>query len=196
MAATRKKVPAGAIRSFRNAGQFRRWLLREHERAPALLLRIYKKTSGTATISYAEALDEALCFGWIDGIKLAHDEVSWLQRFTPRRPRSGWSKINTRHAERLIAAGAMHPAGRAQVEAAKADGRWRSAYDSQATATPPPEFLAALARNRKAAAFYATLNRSNLYAIANRLNTARRPETLERRQRDIIAMLARGEKLH
>jgi uncharacterized protein YdeI (YjbR/CyaY-like superfamily) len=196
VAAKKKAAPADTIRSFRDAAQFRRWLGREHTRVPALLLRIYKKTSGVATITYAEALDEALCFGWIDGIKLAHDELSWLQRFTPRRPRSGWSKINTRHAERLIAAGAMRPAGQAAVDAAKADGRWHSAYDSQATAMPPPEFLVALARNRKAAAFYRTLNKSNLYAIAYRLHTAKRPETRDKRQRDIIAMLERGEKLH
>jgi uncharacterized protein YdeI (YjbR/CyaY-like superfamily) len=196
MAAKKKAAPADPIRSFRNAEQFRRWLGREHKRAPAILLRIYKKPSGVATITYAEALDEALCFGWIDGIKLAHDELSWLQRFTPRRPRSGWSKINTRHAERLIAAGAMRPAGQAAVDAAKTDGRWQSAYDSQSTATPPPEFLVALARNRKAAAFYRTLNKSNLYAIAYRMHTAKRPETRHKRQRDIIAMLARGEKLH
>ena len=196
MAAKKKAVPADTIRSFRNAAQFRRWLEREHARAPALLLRIYKKTSGTATITYAEALDEALCFGWIDGLKLAHDELSWLQRFTPRRPRSGWSRINTRHVERLTAAGAMRPAGKAAVDAAKADGRWQNAYDSQSTATPPPEFLAALARNRKAAAFYSTLSKANLYAIAYRLQSAKRPETRDRRQRDIIAMLARGEAFH
>jgi uncharacterized protein YdeI (YjbR/CyaY-like superfamily) len=195
--ATKKKAaPADTIRSFRNAAQFRRWLGREHARASALLLRFYKKASGVATITYAEALDEALCFGWIDGIKLAHDELSWLQRFTPRRPRSGWSKINTRHAERLIAAGAMRPAGQAAIDAAKADGRWQRAYDSQSTAAPPPEFLVALARNPKAADFYRTLNKSNLYAIAYRLHTAKRPETRHKRQRDIIAMLARGEKLH
>jgi uncharacterized protein YdeI (YjbR/CyaY-like superfamily) len=196
VAAKKKAVPADTIRGFRNATQFRRWLEREHARAPALLLRIYKKTSGMATITYAEALDEALCFGWIDGIKRAHDEQSWLQRFTPRRPRSGWSKINTGHAERLIAAGAMRPAGKAAVDAAKTDGRWQSAYDSQSTSTPPPEFFVALARNRKAADYYGTLNKANLYAIAYRLQSAKRPETRDKRQRDIIAMLARGEAFH
>lgn len=198
MAAKKKLAarPAGTIKSFRSAEDFRRWLGRHHRRETALLLHIYKKDSGIATISYAEALDQALCFGWIDGIKLSYDEVSWLQRFTPRRPRSDWSKINTGHVERLIASGAMTPAGLREVEAAKADGRWCAAYEAQSVATPPRDFLAALARNNKAKMFYATLNRSNLYAIAYRLRTAKRPETQRKRQLEIIAMLARGQKFH
>ncbi len=159
-------------------------------------MRIFKKDSGESTITYNEALDEALCFGWIDGQKQRHDEVSWRQRFTPRRPTSGWSKLNTQHAERLIQARRMKAAGRAQVDAAKKDGRWAAAYDSPSKATVPQDFLAALRKNKKAHAFFESLNKANRYAIAYRLQTAKKPETKQRRMEMILAMLARGEAFH
>ena len=183
-------------RSFRSSQELRAWLAKEHARAPGLLLRIYKKDSGVPSVTYAEALDQALCFGWIDGQKLPFDESSWVQKFTPRRAKSGWSKQNVAHVDRLIRERQMTPAGLKEVEAAKADGRWAAAYDSSATATVPAEFLEELARNAKAKQFYATLNKANLYAIAYRLQTAKRPETKVKRINMIIDMLARGEKFH
>ena len=183
-------------RSFRSSEELRAWLAKEHARATCLLLRIYKKDSGVVSITYAEALDQALCFGWIDGQKLPFDKKSWVQKFTPRRSKSGWSKRNTAHADRLIRAGQMTPAGLKEVEAAKADGRWATAYDSPSNSTVPPEFVKELARNTKAKQFFLTLNRTNLYAIGYRLQTAKRPETKIKRIKLIIEMLARGEKFH
>src|SRR5690242_10598131 len=136
-------------RSFRSSKELRAWLAKEHARAPGLLLRIYKKESGVASVTYAEALDQALCFGWIDGQKLPFDANSWVQKFTPRRANGRWSKKNIAHVERLIQEGQMTPAGLKEVEAAKTDGRWAAAYDSSANATVPPEFVEALARNAK-----------------------------------------------
>lgn len=183
-------------RSFPSAFAFRAWLVKEHARSDGLLLRIYKKASGVASVTYAEALDKALCFGWIDAQKLPLDSLSWIQTFKPRRPKSRWSKKNTEHAERLIRSGEMADAGRNEVRAAKADGRWSAAYDPPSTATMPNEFLGRLARSKKASAMYATLNRANLYAIAYRLQTAKRDETKLKRMQAIIDMLARGEKFH
>jgi uncharacterized protein YdeI (YjbR/CyaY-like superfamily) len=171
-------------------------MAKEHVRAVGLLLRIYKKGSGVPSVTYAEALDQALCFGWIDGQKLPFDANSWVQKFTPRRPKSSWSKINVAHVDRLFQEGQMTAAGLKAVEAAKADGRWDTAYDSSANATVPPEFLKELARNAKAKQFYATLNKANLYSIAYRLQTAKRSETKIKRIKLIIDMLARGEKFH
>lgn len=183
-------------RSFRSSKELRAWMTKEHARADGLLLRIYRKDSGVPSVTYAEALDQALCFGWIDGQKLPFDADSWVQKFTPRRAKSGWSKINVAHVERLIQAGQMTPAGLKEMEAAKADGRWVTAYDSSANATMPAEFVEELARNAKAKQFYATLNKTNLYSIAYRLQTAKRPETKIKRIKLIIDMLARGEKFH
>jgi uncharacterized protein YdeI (YjbR/CyaY-like superfamily) len=171
-------------------------LAKEHTRATGLLLRIYKKGSGVPSVTYAEALDQALCFGWIDGQKLPFDKNSWVQKFTPRRAKSRWSRINVGHVDRLIQEGQMTPAGLKEVEAAKTDGRWAAAYDSSANATVPPEFVKELERNARAKQFYATLNKTNLYSIAYRLQTARRPETRIKRIKLIIDMLARGEKFH
>ena len=193
------KSPSHAMprpRSFQSSEELRAWLAKEHAQAPGLLLRIYKKGSGVTSVTYAEALDQALCFGWIDGQKLPVDAKSWVQKLTPRRAKSGWSKLNAARADRLIREGKMTPAGLKEVEAAKADGRWAAACDSSATATVPSEFVKELARNAKAKRFYATLNRANLYAIAYRLQRAKRQETKIRRIRLIIDMLARGEKFH
>jgi uncharacterized protein YdeI (YjbR/CyaY-like superfamily) len=190
------KDSGAEILSFRSPSEFRKWLSANHRQSDGIWLRIFKKDSGESSVTYAEALDEALCVGWIDGQKQRHDEVSWRQRFTPRRPKSGWSKINTQHAERLIAAGRMKAAGQAQIDAAKKDGRWTAAYDSPSKATFPEDFLAALRRNKKAQAFFESLNKANRYAIAYRLQTAKKPETKQRRMEIILAMLARGEAFH
>jgi uncharacterized protein YdeI (YjbR/CyaY-like superfamily) len=184
------------IISFRSASEFRNWLAANHRESDGIWLRIFKKGAEKRSVTYAEALDEALCFGWIDGQKRPHDESSWLQRFTPRRARSGWSKRNTEHAERLILAARMKAAGQAEIDAAKKDGRWAAAYDSPSKATIPEDFLAALRKNKKAQAFFETLNKANLFAIAYRLQTAKKPETRARRMETILAMLARGEAFH
>jgi len=171
-------------------------MAKEHTRAPGLLLRIHKKESGVPSVTYAEALDQALCFGWIDGQKLPFDANSWVQKFTPRRANSRWSKRNVAHVDRLIEEGQMTPAGLEEVKAAKADGRWAAAYDSPANATVPPEFVEELARNAEARQFYARLDKANLYSIAYRLQTAKRSETRIKWIKRIIDMLARGEKFH
>ena len=159
-------------------------------------MRIFKVASGEASVTYAEALDGALCYGWIDGQKRRLDEVSWLQKFTPRRARSVWSKRNTEHVERLVLAARMTPAGLAQVEAAKADGRWDAAYEPSSEAKVPEAFLKALAKNKRAKKTFETLNKRNLFAIGSRVRSAKRPETRERRIRAIIDILARGETLY
>jgi uncharacterized protein YdeI (YjbR/CyaY-like superfamily) len=182
--------------SFRSPAEFRKWLAANHSKSEGIWLRIFKKTSDTASITYAEALDEALCYGWIDGQKQKHDDASWLQKFTRRRAKSGWSRINTGHAERLIKAGRMKAQGHAEVDAAKKDGRWKAAYDSPSKSTIPDDFLAALSKDPKAKAFFDSLNKANLYAISYRLQTAKKPETRQRRMELILGMLARGEAFH
>lgn len=184
------------ILRFRSAPEFRKWLAANHHQSEGIWLRIFKKDAGEPSISYAEALDEALCYGWIDGQRRSHDDSSWLQRFTRRRNRSKWSKINTRHAERLIQAGRMKAAGQAAIDAAKRDGGWASAYDSQSNAIFPEDFLAALRKNKKAKAFFEALTKANRYAIAYRLQTAKKPETKKRRMEMILAMLGRGAAFH
>ena len=182
--------------AFKSSSDFRHWLERNHASANGIWLRLFKKDSRKLTVTYAEALDQALCFGWIDGQKRPGDSESWLQKFTPRRAGSGWSKINTGRAERLIEAGQMASTGLKAVEKAKADGRWQAAYESQGNAEPPVDFLKALGKDQKAKAFFETLNRANVYSIVYRLKTARKPETRERRVKMILEMLARGEKFH
>ena len=184
------------IRGFRTPADFRVWLEKNHHRTDALGMRIFKKASGRVSITYAEALDEALCYGWIDGLKLPHDELSFVQRFTQRRAKSGWSKINTKHVERLTREGRMRAPGQAAVDAARNDGRWEAAYDSGANATIPADLLRSLDKNKKARAFFDTLNKANRYAIVYRLQTAKKAETRARRMQQILAMMARGEKFH
>jgi uncharacterized protein YdeI (YjbR/CyaY-like superfamily) len=135
--------------TFTSSGDFRSWLAKNHGQVDGILLRIYKKDSDVSTVTYAEALDQALCFGWIDGQKRPYDKQSWLQKFTPRRPKSGWSKNNTLHAERLIKAGEMAPSGLKEVKAAKADGRWKAAYDSSGNAAVPDDFIKELTQNKR-----------------------------------------------
>ena len=172
------------------------WMEREHASSPGLWLKIAKKGSGVTSVSYAEALEVALCFGWIDSQKRGFDEKCFLQRFTPRRPRGRWSRINREKAEALIELGRMQPAGMAEVDAAKADGRWEDAYEGQRTAEVPPDLRRELDRNPAAAEFFATLDSANRYAIVYRLGEAKKPETRERRLRKFVEMLERGEKIH
>jgi len=181
---------------FASRGELEAWLEQNHAGAAGLWLKIAKKGSGVESVDYPEALELALCFGWIDSQKRGFDEAFFLQRFTPRRPRGKWSQINRAKAEELIAAGAMRPAGLAEVEAAKADGRWDAAYAGQRAATVPEDLRLELDRNKAAAEFFATLDSANRYAILYRLQEAKKPETREKRLRKFIAMLERGEKIH
>ena len=167
-----------------------------HHASPGVWLRIAKKASGLASVTYDEALEVALCHGWIDGQKKSYDDASWLQKFTPRGPRSIWSKVNVGKAEKLIASGRMKPAGLAAVEAAKRDGRWEAAYDRQGAATVPDDLQAALDASPRAKELFATLSGQNRYAILFRVQTAKKPETRERRIRQFVEMLARGETLY
>ena len=184
------------VRSFPSTADLRAWLAKNHGKSNGIRLRIYKKNSGRETITYADALDQALCYGWIDGQKLPGDEGSWLQTFTPRRPGSKWSKKNTEHAERLIKSRKMAAPGLREIETAKKDGRWQTAYDSFASASIPSDFMEKLRANKKAHSFFETLNKTNRYSITYRLQTAKKPETREKRMQTIIEMLARNEKFH
>jgi uncharacterized protein YdeI (YjbR/CyaY-like superfamily) len=159
-------------------------------------LKIAKKGTGIPTVTHLEALEEALCFGWIDGQRKSFDHEYFLQRFTPRRKRSRWSQVNCASAERLIATGRMRPAGLEQVEAAKADGRWGAAYEPQSRASVPDDLQRALDANPKAKAFFETLRGQNRYAILYRINEAKRPETRMKRIADYVAMCADGRTLH
>jgi len=182
--------------TFPAARDWERWLAKNAARSKGVWLQFFKKGSGMTSITYADALDVALCFGWIDGQIKSHDEQSWIQKFTPRRPRSMWSRRNRDLIERLTNSGKMRPAGLKEVEAAKADGRWDRAYDSPSKMTVPEDFLKALAKNPKAMKFFKTLNKANTYAITWRLQTAKRPETRQKRMKEFIEMLAAGKKLH
>lgn len=181
---------------FKTAQSFETWLKKHHDSSNGLWLKIFKKNSGIKTISYAEALDVALCYGWIDGQKNAYDEQAYLQKFCPRREKSIWSKINIGHVERLISEDRMRPPGLKAVEKAKADGRWENAYDSPSKMTIPEDFLKELSKNNKAEKFFKSLNKTNLFSIGFRLQTAKKQETREKRMKEIIEKLAKGEKFH
>lgn len=172
------------------------WLDKNHLTSSGLWLKLAKKASGIQSVSYDEALEVALCYGWIDGQKKSHDETSWLQKFTPRGPKSIWSKINTEKAQRLIESGQMKPAGLEAVESAKRDGRWEAAYAPQSKAAVPDDLQIELDRNAKAKAFFATLDSRNRYAILHRIHTARKAETRARRIEQFIRMLEKKEKLY
>jgi len=184
------------IISFESPSQWAEWLEVNDSEQSGIWLRYFKKDSGILSITYAEALDEALCCGWIDGQVKKYDEKSWLQKFTPRRAKSLWSKINTQHVERLVNAGKMKAAGFAEIDRAKRDGRWQRAYDSLKNFTIPENFLERLEKDPKAKAAFETLNKTNLYSIAFRLQTAAKPETREKRLKAILEMLSKGEKFH
>ena len=181
---------------FKTQSALRNWLEKNSGTAKELWVGFYKKDSGKAGLTYAEALDVALCFGWIDGIKKGIDEVSYMNRFTPRRAKSSWSKINTGHIERLAKAGMMTSAGLKEVEMAKSDGRWARAYDSPVNSAVPSDFLKELKKNKKAKAFFDSLNKQNIYSITYRLQNAKKPETRERWIKRITEMMAKGEKFH
>lgn len=181
--------------AFDTAAEWEDWL-RHNPGAEGLWLKIAKKDSGITTVTYAEALDVALCHGWIDGQKKGFDQHFFLQRFTPRRPRSLWSKINIGHVQRLAAAGRMQPAGLREAEAARADGRWEAAYPGFSVMEVPAELAAALKTNRKAAAFFESLDRTNRYSFCWRVHTAKKAETRLARAQKFVEMLARGEKIH
>lgn len=198
--AATKKAPTGSPAEptlhFDDAAAWECWLKEEHARATGVWMRIAKKGAEQPSVSHPEALEVALCYGWIDALKRNDGPHHWVQRFTPRSGRSIWSKINRDKALALVAAGRMRPAGQKEIERAKADGRWDAAYDGGRAATVPPDLQAAFDANPKARAFFATLDSTNRYAVLFRLQTAKRAETRERRLRQFVEMLARGEKLH
>jgi uncharacterized protein YdeI (YjbR/CyaY-like superfamily) len=181
---------------FADTEEWERWLHEHHESAPGLWLKLAKKGSAAASVTYAQALELALCFGWIDGQKGAYDESWWLQRFTPRGPRSRWSRINREKAQELEHAGRLRPAGLREIERARADGRWEAAYESQSRATVPDDLRRELDRDPAARAFFESLERHNRYAILYRIHDAKRPETRARRIARFMEMLRAGEKPH
>jgi uncharacterized protein YdeI (YjbR/CyaY-like superfamily) len=184
------------VLAFDSRRSWEDWLAEHHHSSPGVWLKIAKKGAGPPTVSYPEALEAALCYGWIDGQKGKLDEEYWLQRFTPRGPRSRWSKINREKAERLIAEGRMQPAGRREVDAARADGRWDAAYEGQATITVPPDLARELDLNPAAKAFFATLSGVNRYAVLYRIHEAKRPQTRAARIAKYVAMLNEHKTIH
>ena len=188
--------PGGDLLRFATQADFEAWLADNHARSAGVWLEIAKKNSPDPTVTYAEAIESALCFGWIDGQKRGGDDEHWLQRFTPRSSRSRWSRINRDKAAQLIASGRMRPPGLAEVERARADGRWEAAYEGQRTASVPDDLQRELDADPAAAAAFADLDSRNRYAIIWRLNDAKRPETRARRLTKYLDMLRRGERLH
>jgi uncharacterized protein YdeI (YjbR/CyaY-like superfamily) len=184
------------VHSFTSSKEWRKWLAEHHAQSNGVWLRFFKKDSGKKTFVYAEALEEALCYGWIDGQVNKYDAESYIQKFTPRRARSTWSKRNTSIVERLLQEGRMETAGMQQVELARADGRWQQAYDSPKNMKVPEDFLEQLSTNKKAKAFFDGLNKANQYAIAWRLQTAKKPETRKKRMKEILKMMRDGKKFH
>ena len=182
--------------AFESPAAWEEWLARGHASQNGVWVKIAKKATGIPTVTHAEALEVALCYGWIDGQRKRFDEQWFIQRFTPRRARSNWSKINRDKVERLIAEGRMQPAGLREIERAKADGRWDAAYDAQSSATVPPDLQQALDANPSAAAFFATLNSQNRFAILYRVQDAKRPGTRARRIETFVAMLAEGKTVY
>jgi len=184
------------VRFFKSAKQWEAWLAENHSNSKGIWLRFYKKTSRIETIVYAEALDEALCYGWIDGQARSFDAKSFLQRFTPRRKSSVWSKRNQEHVARLIKLKKMKPTGFAAIELAKTNGQWDKAYHSPSKAVIPKDFLRELAKDQKAKKFFDTLTKANTYSIYYRLNSAKKLETRKRRMKAILDMLKKGQKFY
>lgn len=189
-------APDLPVRMFGSAADWSAWLETEHATAAGCWLKIAKKGATQPTVSYAEALEVALCFGWIDGQKRALDDDHWLQRFTPRKPASRWSKINAVKADALMAAGRMRSAGQREVEAARADGRWDAAYDGQRASTVPDDLQEALAANPAAAAFFNSISSVNRYAIVYRIGSVKRAETRARKVAQYVQMLAEHKTIH
>jgi uncharacterized protein YdeI (YjbR/CyaY-like superfamily) len=186
------------IKSFRTAAEFERWLSRHHDRETEVWLRIFKKDSGMATVTAAQALDVALCWGWIDAIRKSFDERSFLQRYTPRRPKSAWSQINRDHVARLVAAGRMTPQGQRHVDAAKTDGRWAAAYAplrATTAATIPEDLRTAIEASPQARRTFRLLGRTNLFALGYRTARMRTAAGRARKVRELVAMLERGETI-
>ncbi len=184
------------VHVFTNAGEWHAWLRKHHAKNTGVWLRIGKKNSGMVTVSYDEAVETALCHGWIDAIRKAYDGLSFVQRFTPRKPRSIWSQVNRERVLALIKAGAMMPAGLAAVEVAKANGEWDRAYSPGSTITEPKDLLAELRKNPRAKAFYRELNAQNRFAILHRLEKSAKPETRAKRLAKFVEMLERGERIY
>ena len=189
-------VPTESILLFEKQVDWDRWLAKNHGTSSGVWLRLAKKSSGTSSVTYAEAIEIALCQGWSDGQKKSDNEQYWLQRFTPRTGKSMWSKINRDKALSLIERGQMKAAGLKEVERAKSDGRWEGAYDSARTATIPEDFQGALDLNAKAKAFFETLSGQNRYAVLFRIQAAKKPETRTKRIQAFVQMLENHEKLH
>jgi uncharacterized protein YdeI (YjbR/CyaY-like superfamily) len=185
----------GEIRLFPTQAAWAAWL-EKNPKPEGLWLRLAKKGSGMQSVTYADALEVALCYGWIDGQKRPESEEAWLQRFLPRSAKSIWSKINREKAKALIACGKMKPAGLAAVEAAKKDGRWKAAYDSPKASTVPKDFQSALNASKRASESFDSLDRANRYAVLFRIHTAKKPETRARKIREFVEMLERGERIH
>lgn len=186
------------IKAFQTAAAFEAWLSKNHNKETELWLKIHKKASGLPTVTYAQALDVALCWGWIDGLKKSFDENSFIQRFTPRTAKSPWSQINRDHVARLTKAGRMTPHGQRYIDAAKADGRWDAAYAPIRSITResmPPDLLKAIAANPRARATFAKLGRQNLFALTYRTNNMKTPEGRARKIATLVDMLARGETI-
>lgn len=188
-----KTKPDYPIKPFKNVKAWESWLEKNHAKAPGVWIKFAKKDSGIESTNYAEALQVALCYGWIDGQSKSINETWYMQKFTPRGPKSIWSKRNCEFVEALIKEGKMKPAGLATIEAAKADGRWDMAYDSPKNMEMPADFLKELKKHKQASAFFSTLNKTNLYSIAWRLQTAKKTETRMRRMEKILKMLESGE---
>ena len=184
------------IVAFESARAFERWLRTHHAKETEVYVRMYKKNSGVKTVTPDEAIDVALCWGWIDGVRRAYDAQSFLQRFTPRRPKSVWSQVNRERVARLIEAGRMTPEGLSHVEAAKADGRWQAAYAAARDMTLPEDLRAAIDACPEAARTFATLSKQNLFALAFRVGTLRTPAGRAKKIESLVAMLARGETPH
>jgi uncharacterized protein YdeI (YjbR/CyaY-like superfamily) len=184
------------IQPFTDKQSWFDWLAKQHNKSTGVWLKLAKKDSGIKSVTYEEALDVALCYGWIDGQKKGFDEEYWLQKFTPRGPRSIWSRINTEKAERLITSGEMKPAGLKAIEAARQDGRWGAAYASQKNISIPEDLQAALDRNKKAKAFFASLKSPERYSFLFRLHHAKKPETRARHIQRFVEMLEQGRKIH
>jgi uncharacterized protein YdeI (YjbR/CyaY-like superfamily) len=193
MARAKRDLP---VLAFKSEQAWDAWLASQPADSPGLWLKLAKKSSGIASVSKPEAVDTALCHGWIDGQIDSLDDTHWLVRFTPRQSDSKWSEKNRARALELVASKRMRPAGRNEIERAKKDGRWGAAYAPQSTAEVPDDLRAALARNKKASAFFETLNGANRYAILYRIHNARKPETRVARIRQFVAMLVAGETLH
>lgn len=195
-AAKSTRMDSDPIHDFVSQKAWEKWLDKNHRSSSGIWMRLAKKASGLPSVTYAEAVESALCYGWIDGHKRPHSDTAWLQRFTPRRSRSMWSQINRDKALALIESKRMRAAGLAEVERARQDGRWEAAYGSQSALTTDAEFQKALNKNPRAKKFFKTISAANRYAILWRIQTAKRAETRERRIREYVEKLEKGETLH